>query len=95
VFRFRVFRVVMLLELIAKPPALPETRASDAHFSGIAYWRAMFPGGFAITFVNSVKVWLSEQHGDMANANTQTPHNNPPVPAEDEKRAALKPTGIT
>jgi len=36
-------------ELIAKPPALPKTRAPDPHFSGIAHWSATFPGGFAIT----------------------------------------------
>ncbi|MDR1841103.1 MAG: hypothetical protein LBQ86_04165 [Holophagales bacterium] len=36
-------------EVIAKPPALPETRTPDPHFSGIAHWRTTFPEGFAIT----------------------------------------------
>jgi hypothetical protein len=38
-----------MTELIAKPPALPETRTPDPHFSEIAHWLAMFPGSFAIT----------------------------------------------
>jgi len=44
-----------LEELIAKPPALPETWASDALFQELPHWRTMFSGGFAITSETKIK----------------------------------------
>jgi hypothetical protein len=53
-------------ELIAKPPALSETRTPDPHFSGIAHWLAMFPGGFAINSDGFRKKPIEAEKQDMS-----------------------------